>query len=891
MRVRGRGAPEPRKNKQAKADKPKSPRNWKKIGITFGVVFGMLLLLFCVLVFNPFEGGASEFTLYVPRGVDFFLLKKDLAEDLNERPEPHFMPKVRDTQAWKNFLTSNDFDEQIVQGGLEQTIDEMMSALESAPIDVIANLVGEEFLFAGRSREDAQAPRAGSVEQASFLKQTQAALYFRVSWKVKLGYRVLSSSLLRGWFAPDLEAESVDDHVRLSGLQALDGVDLWIWRDRDMLVVTNDESFLQEIKGLSADEDTGASDSFKVTTEYGIFEREKTIDAQEGDSTAYWILRPRGLLQGLGIDGPIPKEPGDPESSQADRFLGQLISTEFMESIIGYSRARTDPLGRNRNESGLRVRGSIKMKLADVERTPSAEKDPDSGVNIESDRDRMFALQLGDELRIPPYTDTADERSIELLSGLIPEDVAIWTYLAGDLRALFRIFERSFPPVGHPGEDWDRDIINEQFAAALEGLADKAGYNEEIEAIRNSKLSSIAGDALREATSQLGPGASQARIEATARAIEARMKRALPARIEVGQHGRAFRSVLEHLGAMLGKSRGRPGTTGAQVALGRAMFLLRKNDYGDLREGLPPNQLEYIPAFYADRVDDPSPAWAFVFWIDDADVQRVDATMKAMMDKLPWENEKTYRVEITKEGVGQRYAWEYWSPDIPGPGEIVTAFATFLEETSIERLAARSSRSRRRAASNRETTLFIVSNHLKMVEDLVTAAVKPHQARLPNRLRDDVTFGALLRSEIDQPSNLFAYWNGAELARIREMSIAREARRQAEIQLDTDQVRRELFGQAARELGLQNAVRPGLTLEQMWRLVPGDSEDQMDKRIFELRESRVRKITPEVRGRLNLRAAYPALFRAGVLSLQTVSQKPPKFNLQLGMLFDLKPRG
>lgn len=894
MRVQGRrpvSAP-------PKKDREKQPRNWKKIGLWTVGILGFLVLLFSLVVFNPFEGDAREFTYYVPRNVDFFLLKKDLSDDLDDRDEPYFMPKLRDTRAWANFRRSGDYQEEIVQTGIETSVEDVVRALDEAPIDVFAGLLGREFIFAGRSHRDQDGKLVKPVEGVSFLKQADVAIYFRVTWKVKLAYRFLRSSMLRGWFASELPVENDGDHVVLEGLDGLDGVKLRIWRDRDLLVVTNSESFLREIQDLVDKEEEG-SESFRLTGDFDLFQKEKAKDTEEGDSNAYWIVRPDGFLRGLGIPGPVPRPRDNPRSTQADRFLGQIISTTFTDSIVGYSRGRTNPLGVSPYQSGLRIRGSVAMKLVETDRGESAREDDDSPVSIELDRDRLFALQLDDELRVPSFTEDGQGRSIEMLAGLVPQDVAIWSYLAGDLRALFRMFERSFPPVGHPGEDWDRAIINEQFEIALEGGGTQPGYNPQVEADRNREMNEIPRLAMARARRE-NPSAPEATLERIAATIENRMRAALPRPIlvDTAKKEPAFREVLEHLASILGKSRGRPGTTGADIAMGRAMFVLRRNDYGDLRAGLSEDQRKLIPAFYdGPRAADPTPAWAFVFWIDTGERERLEATMEKFMGNLPWVGDsKNLRVEMVKEGVGQWYLQEYWHPSIPGPGQIVTAVVPFLEEDGIERReAAERNRGRRRPSNKIEkTTLYMVGNHLRLIEDLGTAAVKAQEDRErqgPPRLRNQSTFRDMLRSEIDQPSNMFAYWNGEELAHLREMAVQGEARRQAEIEVDDPAVTLRLFGQGLRDLGIYDQVyQPGLPIERLWKLVPENLADQVDARIVELREQLVQSKVPKVIEQLNLRSAYPALFRSGLLSLRTVSGKPPKINFQLALLFDFKPR-
>lgn len=677
-----------------------------------------------------------DLTRWIPASVEFLLFKEGLAAEIDANFDLDLVAELRKTTRGKDFVESGGYESLIKATGVEKLYGSWVKALGGAGSEFVEGYLAGQVIFAGRS--------GGKPQWALLMEMSEGA---RQSW-------AKDPEAASARFAQVVHtglAEFTSDLLPEEGSGGLS-----VWHSGSAVVVAADAGLLAEIQELARQEDVGP-DSFQATSTYGFFQREQQNDFKQGDRTEFFVLRPEELLRATGLRTPLLRQRQDPQSTFTERLLSQVVSAPFTESIVGYSRRRSEPSGAGSMRAGMRVRGRIRLKTLVSEPDDQVPRDDDSPAAVELDRHRLFSLPRDGERGSPASGTAAGIPVIERLAGIVPNDVALWSYFGGDLRALARVFERGLPPAGHPGTFWDRELINEQFRILLDGAGFKLGYNPQVKRERNFQQKEIPQRALVQAQRELVV-ADQERIRLRAADIEARMRAALPRVIALdpAEKGRALREILEHLAAMLGRSSGRADSNDGDQALGRAVFVMRKNDYGDLRADLDEDQRAYFPSFYdGDHVNGSSPAWAFVFWVDADQVARFEETLRILMQNLPWEA-KTLRVEMVKEGVGQWYMQEYWNRLIPGPGQIVTAMVPDLEE-EVE--------ARRDGRRPKGARLFLFGNHLRLVEDLGTAAVQTHDAR-SRRLRDRASFRSTLREEIDQQSNLFVYVNGRELARL-----------------------------------------------------------------------------------------------------------------------------
>ncbi|MBL8899902.1 MAG: hypothetical protein JNM84_19885 [Planctomycetes bacterium] len=864
-----------------------APGLWKKVLLWGGGILAVLSLLFCIFVVNVFEGSAEGFTAYIPRDVHFFLLKKNVEDDLGEGYEPHFLPPLRDSQFWADFRATGDFERRVVESGLERFLDDVVAELEKAPIDLVFNLGGQEIAFAGRARESAAAS-SGEGAFDDLLAGAQFALHLRVRWKTKLAYRGVQWGFASS-FAPGLSIEPVDDHFVLKGIYH--GRDLLLWRFLDMVVVANDATYLAEIQKLTRE--AGSSrDSFRAgNLDYQMMERERASE-DEDVSEAFFILRPRGVMAALGLVDPIPAPPEAPTSTLVGRFIGQIFSSELVDKVSGYLRASRDPLSLGTGYSGLRLRGQVQLKdVKDGEGTGI-----DSPSNIEKDREAFLKVKLDDSLSVPPVSQDDIEKSIATYAGILPDDVALFAYLAGDLSGLFHLVERSLAPSGKPGEDWDREEINRVFHAAITGDSNFGGYNRAVEALRSRRMNELPQEAARLArqyAESVGRASDAAflekRTELQQRALENQLPRPIVLDGEDGDLG--LRKLLDRLAQLFAKD-----------GDGRGMFVLRQNDYPDMRQQNASESSEQIPSFY--RPQDAAPVWAFVFWIEERSPEEVRDTVATFLQQLrfsadPNDTARSLDVHVTSEVAGQHTLKEYWHPSIPGPGEIVTAVVPFYEEQQIEKRAdeARTSRRSRGRKVRNDIHLFVLANHMMLAQDIAQAAILPARTRANRmarpRLDANPIFDTMLRRELDSErrSSLFAYWSGVELGEIAKQRLTSEAELELAIQaeLDNPAEQRRLFQRACEELSLGHIYRDNLPLERLWKSVPPEKESALDQRIDQLRREAQRELVPRTKLILERRAGYARLVPHGMLSVLAVSRDPLKVDFQLFAGIDLRP--
>ncbi|MFK7743123.1 MAG: hypothetical protein AB8H80_22605, partial [Planctomycetota bacterium] len=145
------------KAKKAKAN-AKPRRIWRTLLISVLGLVVLLLLFVSAFIFNPFEGSLPELRDIVPRGVNFFVRKKALADDFVAFPEPKFWSSLQDTSGFGK-VDSGPLGKSLRQQGLERALGQAEQAVAQIKrdsggwVDVLGDMVGEELIFAGYNQE------------------------------------------------------------------------------------------------------------------------------------------------------------------------------------------------------------------------------------------------------------------------------------------------------------------------------------------------------------------------------------------------------------------------------------------------------------------------------------------------------------------------------------------------------------------------------------------------------------------------------------------------------------------------------------------------------------------------------------------------------------------
>ncbi len=224
--------------------KQKKRRIWRTLLISvFGL--GVFLLMFvAAFIFNPFEGSLPELRDIVPRGVNFFVRKQNLAEDFDPFPEPRFWQALLNSEGYGEFqdagggLSSDDVDGYIDQA--REQFDEI-STQTNGVIDVMRDLIGTEVIFAGTNMDY-------SVVPARLLAEPRWCLYTRVGWRAKAALGLMGFGYVQGMAEENgVKVTSQDD---LLVITLPNQPPLYIKRHKDAVMVSNYTGLLDQAQRL-----------------------------------------------------------------------------------------------------------------------------------------------------------------------------------------------------------------------------------------------------------------------------------------------------------------------------------------------------------------------------------------------------------------------------------------------------------------------------------------------------------------------------------------------------------------------------------------------------------------------------------------------------------------
>jgi len=230
------------KQKKSKQQKPRR-RIWRNllIGVVGLVVF--LLMFVSAFVFNPFEGSLPELRDVVPRDVNFFVRKRNLAEDFREFPEPHFWTGLSDAVGFEA-VANGSIGQAYEADGLGRALREAKQAFEQVRVDsggfldVMRDVIGEEVIVAGYNQDYSSSPPRP-------LAEPRWCLYARVNWRVKALHGLAGFGFVQSRIAEQgIQVTSEDDLlvVTLPGQRA----PLYVMRHLDALLVTNHKRLIED---------------------------------------------------------------------------------------------------------------------------------------------------------------------------------------------------------------------------------------------------------------------------------------------------------------------------------------------------------------------------------------------------------------------------------------------------------------------------------------------------------------------------------------------------------------------------------------------------------------------------------------------------------------------
>lgn len=232
----------------SKSKTPKKPRRiLRKVGITLGVLATFLLLFVVAFVFNPLEGTVRDVRDLVPRGVDFFVRKVNLAADFAEFPEPRFWSDFAASSSWQAFERGplvTDLRRDGLDRALQQARDglQQLRAGSAGFIDVLRDCIGTEVVVAGYELDYSKTPPAP-------LATPQWALYTRVTWRIKAIHGLLRWGVVQSQVQqPGVELYNDGEFIVVKA-QGHSGP-FYIGRHLDCLMIASDKPILERTQAL-----------------------------------------------------------------------------------------------------------------------------------------------------------------------------------------------------------------------------------------------------------------------------------------------------------------------------------------------------------------------------------------------------------------------------------------------------------------------------------------------------------------------------------------------------------------------------------------------------------------------------------------------------------------
>ncbi|HET6203204.1 MAG TPA: hypothetical protein VFI25_10430 [Planctomycetota bacterium] len=323
------------------AERPRR-RGLRILLLVLGVLGFTAYFAFSTFLFNPLEGSFGRIEFVVPATVDFFVRKADLARDFEGFPRPRGFGDLEASPAWRAFLESEDFVALDRKHALRGRLDELEGALRRAPaFDLLRDLLGREVAVAG-------------TFHGPDLAQASAALYARVSWRVKLALGAVRYGWLRARFAPDLEVRrGPGDTLVFGGVAG--GRDLHVARDRDLLVASTDPALVRAAREFVVQR---GRDSLGLSAKFhdGI---EVRRSGEPGADEVEFDLDVLGLSQALGRPFQWPSATG----SFGERLAASVFSAASVREASGVARFRDGLDLRLRLDLNADLLGPVTKKL------------------------------------------------------------------------------------------------------------------------------------------------------------------------------------------------------------------------------------------------------------------------------------------------------------------------------------------------------------------------------------------------------------------------------------------------------------------------------------------------------------------------------------------------
>jgi hypothetical protein len=270
---------------------------------------------FSTFLYSPFEGALSEHVAaLVPRDVDFFVGRADLASAFGKFPHLALEERLVRQPAWQAWADSAEGRKLAAELKIEETL----QSLETQAAELPFGMQPQE-VFGGQELAVAGYFRGRSLEQADW------AVYGRTNWLGKLGAALLSYPKTLRLEQRGIKATVSEGQVALSG----GGLprEVFVGRIKDVVIVATKPELLKAAYDLRA---AGYADSFYQSANYNDWIQHASRSAQRDEFELF--VNTRKLLENLGVSGPWP----DTKSQDfTPALLGRLFQLPSLKNAIG----------------------------------------------------------------------------------------------------------------------------------------------------------------------------------------------------------------------------------------------------------------------------------------------------------------------------------------------------------------------------------------------------------------------------------------------------------------------------------------------------------------------------------------------------------------------------
>lgn len=269
---------------------------------------------FATFLFSPFESDYPyDVASLVPRDVDVYISKAELARDFEPFPEPVFAANLLASKSGQALARTVLYRDLLQRIDVSDEVDEIRAQLAQLPLEVeLLDLFGGEDVVVGAYLT------GGTFETAEWV------VAGRIDWKAKLGVALLGHPGLLGLDAQGITVEELEEGgLTLRGGQLTQPISLW--RTGDVLVVSNQTKLVQRAQELEANR---GQNSFLQSARYADQIQFKGRAGNELELFVDWPAFTRAAK--------IPTNVPNPNSDEfVSAYFGKLLALHSVRELAG----------------------------------------------------------------------------------------------------------------------------------------------------------------------------------------------------------------------------------------------------------------------------------------------------------------------------------------------------------------------------------------------------------------------------------------------------------------------------------------------------------------------------------------------------------------------------